>query len=131
MSFAWNDLVTVVNRTMRKLEVRVDGETVVLEPRSETKLPRFVAEMACRQHPVMGTEDPYNPRAFDMLVGVREWKHDCTPIEQSDSVERLDRSALADEAARGAKVVKGRASVASRRLVEATPPSNDVDFKAD
>jgi len=131
MSFAWNDLVTLVNRTSTTLEVRADGATLVLKPHEEQKVPRFVAELACRQHPRFGTEDPYNPRDYEMLVGVREWKHDCSPIEQSSSVERLDRSALMSVEARKAEVIKGRAQRPARVATESQMPVGDVVFQRD
>lgn len=127
MAISWNDGVTLVNRTNRKLEVRADGETLVLQPHEEKFVPRFVADLACRQHPVMGTEDPYNPRNYEMLVGVKEWGHPVTPIEQSDAVERIARNELMDVEAKHAVVVGGRASKPVR--LERSGLSNDAEFR--
>jgi hypothetical protein len=129
MSFAWNDLVTVVNRTSKPLSVRADGATIVLEPHIETRVPRFVAELACRQHPQLGTEDPLNPRDFTMLVGVKEWNLPTDPIEQSTAVERLDRSSMLDVAAREATVVRGREHKPAR--MGSALAVDDVVFKRD
>jgi len=68
------------------------GGTVYMEP-----LPYFAAERAKRQNPVMGTEDPYNPSDFQSLIAVPEWGDDYSPIQQSDAIERLDRSLLPDD----------------------------------
>lgn len=128
MSLDWTDQVTIFNRTATPLEVKADGKTVVLPPLSEVRVPRFVADLACRQHPVMGTEDPYNPRSFDMLVGVKEWGHDVTPIEQSDAVERLARDELLDPDAKKAVKVQGRVHRGSR-MVDRAGFSDDAMFR--
>jgi hypothetical protein len=69
------------------------GGTVFMEP-----LPYFAAERAIRQNPVMGTEDPLNPNAFESLVAVPDWGHDYSPLQQSDAIERLDRSQMSGDA---------------------------------
>jgi hypothetical protein len=66
--------------------------TVFMEP-----LPYFAAERAKRQNPVLGTEDPMNPNAFETLIAVPEWGDDYSPLEQSEAIERIDRSLLAPE----------------------------------
>ena len=89
------DFVEIGNRTSKKLSVTYDGKTWELPPFPETvRLPRIVADVACRQHPRMGTEDPYNPHKYELLVYVKEWKQPSTAIEQSDKLERIDRSLL-------------------------------------
>ncbi len=89
------DFIEIGNRTSKALSVTYDGKQWVLPPYpTKVMVPRIVADVACRQHPRMGTEDPYNPRAYDLLVYVPSWKHDDTPIEQSAAVERIDRSML-------------------------------------
>lgn len=90
------DMVEIGNRTSKPLTVTYDAKTWVLPPYPEVvSVPRIVADIACRQHPRMGTEDPYNPRVFEKLVYVKGWKNmPDTPIEQSATVERLDRTKL-------------------------------------
>ena len=78
------------------------GGTVFMEP-----LPYFAAERAKRQNPVMGTEDPLNPAAFETLIAVPDWGDDYSPLVQSESIERLDRS-LMDPDAQTAVVIPGR-----------------------
>lgn len=68
------------------------GGSVFMEP-----LPYFAAERGKRQNPVMGTEDPFSPTEFDSLVAVPEWGDDYSPIEQSNAIERLDRSMLGSD----------------------------------
>ena len=79
-----------------------DGQVVV------TALPMLVAEMARRQNIVKGTENPFDLGDIEYLVAVAErdedsgkitvapgWPHnDLSYREQSDAIERLDRSVL-------------------------------------
>ncbi len=89
------DFIEIGNRTSKALSVTYDGKSWVLPPYpAKVMVPRIVADVACRQHPRMGTEDPYNPREYELLVYVPEWKHPATPIEQSAALERIDRSLL-------------------------------------
>ncbi len=126
-------IIHVVNRSLDMLEVMDDGipwpirpgyklgadgttivgagpgDTVLMEP-----LPYFAAERAKRQNPVMGTEDPLNPSVFQSLIAVPEWGDDYTPMQQTDAIERLDRSLLGD-AEQKAEVIPARG--ARRRIV--------------
>jgi hypothetical protein len=105
------DFVTVGNRTASPLNVTFDGRSYKLKPYPETQaLPKVVAQAACRQHPVMGTEDPYHPLDIEYLVYVKEWGLPDSPIEQSDAKERLNRSLLPA----AAQHVELRATSASR-----------------
>lgn len=89
------DFVRLGNRTSKPLSITYDGKQWSLPPYPETRdVPRCVAEAACRQHPVMGTEDRYNPRDVELLVYVEGTKLPKTPIEQSDAIERFDRATM-------------------------------------
>lgn len=89
------DFIEIGNRTSKTLTVTYDGKQWVLPPYpAKVMVPRIVADVACRQHPRMGTENPYSPREYELLVYVPTWDQDATPIEQSKAVERLDRSQL-------------------------------------
>lgn len=127
-------MVNAVNRTTGPLDAMFDGQPVVLvpgyklvdDPEKEGKqkvvgagpgesvvtnaLPYFAAEMVKRQNPLMGSEDPENPREFESLVGIMEWGDDITHLEQSDKMERIDREMLDDEAqtARAIRTSSGR-----------------------
>lgn len=78
-----------------------DGR-VAMEP-----LPFFAAERAKRQNPLMGSEDPLSPTSFVSLIAVPDWGEDYSYLEQSDKIERLDRS-LMDEVAQTAVPIAGR-----------------------
>jgi hypothetical protein len=129
-------MVNIVNRTIAPLDGMFDGQPVVLIPGYKVEgegkeqkivgagpngapatnvLPYFAAELIKRQNPVMGTEDPENPAAFECLLGVVEWGDDIDPIKQSDAEERIDRSLLGDEAQTAKSVETG----AGRRLKNA------------
>lgn len=77
-------------------------------------LPDYAAEMVKRQNIVMGTEDPENPRDVQYLIGFAnaDSTDDIDPIEQSDAIERLDRSLMGEDAQEaklfGKKRKKGR-----------------------
>lgn len=75
-------------------------------------LPDYAAEMVKRQNVVMGTEDPDNPRDVQYLIGSEAWGDDISHLEQSDAIERLDRSLMGDDAqgavVRGAKRKRSR-----------------------
>lgn len=90
----WGEIVTVVNRSSHPLTATFNGKHYVLQP-GENKYPLVVAFAARRQNPRMGSEHPMNPNRFDSLVGIVEHGDPITPLEQSDAIERMDRSKLA------------------------------------
>lgn len=139
MAGAIPKMVNVVNRTMSPIDGMFDGQPVVLMPGYvltdeevtdkgktatrqvvvgagpggavfSTPLPYFAAELLKRQNPVMGTEDPEAPNVFDSLVAVVEWGDDISHIEQSDSLERMDRELLDDDAQRAKPTTRARAN---------------------
>ena len=146
-------IVHVVNRTTDMLEVMDDGipwpirpgykvvtnddgdsvvvgagpdGSVYMEP-----LPFFAAERAKRQNPIMGTENPYNIQDFQSLVAVPDWGDDYSHQEQSDAIERMDRSQLPDDV-QNVKVVSGsgaRRKVQKKvkgRIVEVVPDGRAI-----
>ena len=88
--------VTVGNRSSKPLSIMYGGRQYDVPPYPKTvMLPAVVAAAGLNQHPVMGTENPYNPHEVQYLLYVKEWKKlSDTPIEQSDKIERIDRSLL-------------------------------------
>lgn len=90
------DIVTVGNRSKQVLTIMYGGRQYDLPPYPKVvHLPAMVAAAGLNQHPVMGTENPYNPHEVQYLLYVEEWnKLPKTPLEQSDAVERIDRSML-------------------------------------
>lgn len=81
------EYVILVNRTSKDLEATWDGKRYKLKP-GDTPLPLAVAEAAKRQNPIMGTGADYYSMQY--LVGIKEHHDDCSPIEQSKSVELFD-----------------------------------------
>jgi hypothetical protein len=113
--------VELVNRTSEPIDAMFNGRPLVLKPGYELRpgaageepilfplgrdgkpatnmIEYFAAEMAKRQNPIMGTEDPESPATFESLLGVEAWGDDISYVEQSDKTERIDRSLLDDEA---------------------------------
>lgn len=88
--------VTVGNRSSKPLTIMYGGRQWDVPPYPKTvHLPAVVAAAGLNQHPVMGTENPYNPHDVKYLLYVEEWKKlPKEPIEQSDKIERIDRSQL-------------------------------------
>jgi hypothetical protein len=83
------------NRTSKPLAVTFDGKTWPLPPfPAKREVPAAVARAACRQHPLMGSENPYSPVDHQLLVYVDEWGMPADALEQSDKTERIDRSLL-------------------------------------
>jgi hypothetical protein len=94
----FRDSVTLVNRTNRVLNVRYDGEDIVLQPGENPGFPKVAVQYAKNQNPLMGSKHPINPRKFISLVGVKGSKDEVTPIPdevmaQADrKLEVIDRS---------------------------------------
>jgi hypothetical protein len=98
-------LVTIINRTSKPLEACWDGKRYKLPP-GESSLPDLVAEVAKRQNPLMGSEDPYSIGIVSLLA-IREQHDDESPIEQTRSIERQNRKQYPGP--RPVEVVPGRA----------------------
>ncbi len=109
------DTIECGNRTNKPLTVHFDGKSFVLPPYPATReLPKIVADRALQQHVRMGTEDPFNPKRFVSLVYVKGWKNadgeewPSDPIEQSNSIERIDRSLCDPDRQQGEVLTFGR-----------------------
>jgi hypothetical protein len=87
---AFRDAVTLVNRTSRALNVRYDGEDIVLRPGENPGFPKVAIPFAKKQNPLMGSKHPVNPTKFISLVGVKDSKDDCSPIPD-DVLARADK----------------------------------------
>jgi hypothetical protein len=112
------ELLTVVNRTTKPLEAIWDGKRYAL-PVGKSAHPAIVAEAAKRQNPVMGSEDPYT-LTMQYLVGIEEHGDDCSPIEQSKDIERMNRRLLQNS--KETEVVPGISGIYSVRDVAASLP---------
>lgn len=100
----FQETVTLINRSSKPLRAMFDGQRFVFPPGATPGVPVVVAQFAKAQNPVMGTMDRYEYESGDCLLGVEAWGDPITPIEQSDAIERLDRSTIEDE---GATAVPG------------------------
>jgi hypothetical protein len=99
------EIVTVRNRTQKELEVCWDGKRTVLPVGKPIALPLPIAEAAKRQNVLMGSEDP-RTGFVDYLVGIDEWGDDCSPIEQTNSIERWNSQKVPGRGK--VEVVKGK-----------------------
>jgi hypothetical protein len=91
----FGDVVTLVNRTKRVLNVRFDGKDADIQPGENPGFPRVAVPFAKAQNPLMGSENPYNPTSFQSLVGVKDTKDPITPIDNDPkNVQRVDRKKI-------------------------------------
>lgn len=93
----FKDSVTIVNRTSRDLNVRYDGEDIILKPGENPGFPMVAVPYAKRQNPLMGSKHPTSATKFIALVGVKGTKDDITSIPDEvlksadDELEVIDR----------------------------------------
>jgi hypothetical protein len=107
--------VTVVNRTKgarkRTLYVTFDGVRQPIPP-GESQLEERIVPYACRQNPVMGSMNPYDPvKSTKFLIGVkgRETKFPTFLVDEDPgAIELVNRSMLPGKA----HLVQGRAATA-------------------
>ena len=89
----------VINRTSKKLNVRFDGQDMTIEPNYDSEgnflidvhnvIPTVAVQYAKNQNVLMGSEDPLDPSAFEVLVAVfskkgQRQRDDFSFCEQSD-----------------------------------------------
>lgn len=95
----------IVNRTSKKLNVRFDGQDMVLLPNYDAEgnllpdvhnlIPAVAVGQAKSQNVRMGSEAPFDPTDYDVLVGVKvskpgaKQKDDLSFLEQSDAPTRV------------------------------------------
>lgn len=95
--------VTLVNRSSKVLKGTWDGRHFDLAP-GQHQFPEIQAVKFKEQNPVMGSEDPYTLQK-EYLCGIVEHHDDISPIEQTESLERWNRSKLMG--AKPVEIVKG------------------------
>lgn len=87
------ELLTVVNRTKKTLEVMWDGKVRQI-PVGKSQHRAVVARKAKEQNILMGSQDP-RTGSIVYLVGVEEWKDDCSPIDDTPwGIERFNRKLM-------------------------------------
>jgi len=97
-------LFTLVNRTSKALSGLWNGKTYVIPP-GKSAYPQIMAEKFKQQNPLMGSMNDKTGECR-YLIGIEENMDDCTPLEQSDAVELLDRETLGP-GAQDVKIYKG------------------------
>jgi hypothetical protein len=125
------EILTVINRTSRPLDVVKDGRTIVLKP-GKNMLTADWVRFAKQQHPRMGTFDPSGLQG-DYLIAVEGYDppETCAPIppgEEHRAIERFDRSQM-DAEAQTAEVIQTGIRPPQRRLPgdAAIPESTQFD----
>lgn len=123
------EIVTLGNRSKTPLTIMYGGRQYDVPPYPKVvHVPAVVAAAGMNQHPVMGSENPYNPHEVEYLLYVEEWKKlPKTPLEQSDAIERIDRSMLPPDRQKVTKL-----TAAGRPMLERPEPSAGVhtEFEA-
>ena len=90
-----NEIVTVINRTSKMRQGTHDGRPYDLPP-GESKHPLYKAYFFRYQNPVMGRGTPLEDWSSksEYLVAIKELGDDCTPMEQTDALQRWDTTAV-------------------------------------
>jgi len=118
------EYVTLINRTSKILKGTWDGRHYDIAP-GKHEYPRIQAEKFRDQNPVMGSENPYTLEK-QYLIGIEQNGDDCTPLEQSNAVELIDRKVLGEE--KDVVVLKGHGMYSQR---DAAPlPTSNTGFVA-
>ena len=124
------ELVTLVNRSQRTLLGVWDGRHYDITP-GKHSFTKIQAEAFRRQNPVMGSGDPKAMSSDNVtggmqyLIGIEELKQDCSPIEQTDSIERWNRQQMPN--ANRVEIVPGKNGLFSAQDVRTDLP-NDANF---
>jgi hypothetical protein len=121
--------VTLVNRTSKILNGTWDGRSYNIHP-GKNSFPETMAGKFKDQNPIMGSQDPYSLE-LQYLCGIEEDGDDCSPIEQSDKIELMDRSRMRN--AIPVVVIQGEGLYSRQRDGNAPAPSIDtkVNFSRD
>jgi hypothetical protein len=107
----FGDTVLLVNRTSKVLSAQWDGTHYHFPPGETPNVPLAIAVAAFKQNPLMGSEDPLgDPNLIPSLIGIKDARApygDCSPLEQSPAIERLDRSKMAHSGRNARRVNAG------------------------
>jgi hypothetical protein len=124
-----HEIVMVGNRSSKPLTIMYGGRQYDVPAYPKVvPLPAVVAVAGLDQHPVMGSENPYNPHDVQYLLYVEGWKKlPKTPIEQSAVIERIDRTMLPPDRQKTTLI-----SAAGRPVIERHVPNPAVhtEFEA-
>ncbi len=117
--------LTLVNRTSKNLNGTWNGRQYTIAP-GKHEFPEHQALKFKEQNPLMGSEHPYTLEKT-YLIGIVEYKDDCTPLEQSTAVERIDRSKVIGSA-KDVEVVQGNGLYAPQIDKAPLPPISGGAF---
>jgi len=118
---SFGSTVIVVNRTKAMmLGATWNGAHYTFKPGQTSGVPMEVAIAAYKQNPLHGSEDALgDDQAFVSLVGIKGAKSpygDCSPQEQSDAGERINRREMSGDGARAVRRNAGAANRADARI---------------
>lgn len=123
------EIVTAVNRSSKRIEWRFNSVSYVLQPGERKPMNLTYALYGVRRNPVMGTYNPAFEDQHQSLVGIVELKdqYPIDPIEQSDCLESIDRSALPEDRQRADHVRLGWSDT-DRLAAGRNPVPEDAGF---
>lgn len=121
-----NEIVTVLNRSSKVCEGTWDGRTYQFEPGRKYQFTRLQGDKFKAQNPVMGSEDPRTGNML-YLLAIEEDGDDLTLIDQTDAIEKWDRSLL-PPGAKDVNIVPGRNGIYSGRDVHSGVVAKDSAF---
>jgi hypothetical protein len=103
----FQDTVELINRTSKPLNVRFDGQDMVLQPNYsatgerlkgvKNMVPKIVVPFAKNQNVLMGSEDAIDPSDFKFLVAVKGSKDSDSYQEQSGAPARVSLESMLDD----------------------------------
>ncbi len=117
--------VTILNRSSKKCNGTWNGRPYELEPGASYSFPRIQAEAFRSQNLVRGSEDPRTGDTISLLGIVGE--EDTSPVEQTNLIERWDRSKL-PKGMSDVEIVPGRNGIFSGRDVHSGVIAKDSTF---
>jgi hypothetical protein len=99
--------VTLKNRSTKTLTGQYDGKQHTFPPGYEGTWPEYIALKFKEQNPVMGSED-YFTGYKTYLMAIVEHGDDTDPIEQTQAIERWDRSTVTLPPGTQLAIIKGK-----------------------
>lgn len=120
-------VVTLVNRTSLNLKGTANGVHYTIPP-GKSAYAEPLALMFKAQNPIMGSENFYIPDERDYLLGIEEDGDDCSPCEQTNSIERFNRKQITLDITKDeVKVVSGKGGLYSRKSADFAPVPQRAD----
>lgn len=108
-------VVCLINRAPYPLNVTKDGRAYILKP-GENYVTSDIVRFARQQHPILGTQDPYNPMQCQFMVGVRAED----PKDQRDPIDLLPQELL--DMLPSERLDRSKMPLDKQRVIEKTVP---------